>query len=115
MMKIMDSVDPVVAGGTFSGNLFGCAAGIEAIKQLWSNLASLNPGSLAWMSVTQISKPSSMVKTSPPSCGELVARLASTLQQANTAYSTNEITLKGGDGLLIRINCRLRKLALYFI
>ncbi|HSO12716.1 MAG TPA: aminotransferase class III-fold pyridoxal phosphate-dependent enzyme [Anaerolineales bacterium] len=31
MMKIMDPVDPVVAGGTFSGNLFGCAAGIEAL------------------------------------------------------------------------------------
>jgi glutamate-1-semialdehyde 2,1-aminomutase len=32
MMKIMDPVDPVVAGGTFSGNLFGCAAGIAAIE-----------------------------------------------------------------------------------
>jgi glutamate-1-semialdehyde 2,1-aminomutase len=31
MDKIMDPVDPVVAGGTFSGNLFGCAAGIEAL------------------------------------------------------------------------------------
>jgi glutamate-1-semialdehyde 2,1-aminomutase len=31
MMKIMDPVDPVVAGGTFSGNLFGCAAGIASI------------------------------------------------------------------------------------
>ena len=31
MMKIMDSDDPVVAGGTFSGNLFGCAAGLAAI------------------------------------------------------------------------------------
>ena len=31
MMKIMDPVDPVVAGGTFSGNLFGCAAGIAAL------------------------------------------------------------------------------------
>jgi len=30
--KIMDPIDPVVAGGTFSGNLFGCAAGIEAMK-----------------------------------------------------------------------------------
>lgn len=32
MMKIMDPVDPVVAGGTYSGNLMGCAAGIESIK-----------------------------------------------------------------------------------
>jgi len=31
MRKIMDPVDPVVAGGTFSGNLFGCAAGIAAL------------------------------------------------------------------------------------
>lgn len=31
MMKIMDPVDPVVAGGTFSGNLFGCAAGVAAL------------------------------------------------------------------------------------
>lgn len=31
MMKIMDPVDPVIAGGTFSGNLFGCAAGIAAL------------------------------------------------------------------------------------
>jgi len=31
MSKIMDPVDPVVAGGTFSGNLFGCAAGIAAM------------------------------------------------------------------------------------
>ena len=31
MMKIMDPVDPVVAGGTFSGNLFGCAAGIASL------------------------------------------------------------------------------------
>lgn len=30
MMKIMDPIDPVVAGGTFSGNLFGCAAGIAS-------------------------------------------------------------------------------------
>lgn len=31
MQKIMDPVDPVVAGGTFSGNLMGCAAGLAAI------------------------------------------------------------------------------------
>jgi len=31
MMKIMDPVDPVIAGGTFSGNLFGCAAGIASL------------------------------------------------------------------------------------
>lgn len=31
MSKIMDPVDPVIAGGTFSGNLFGCAAGIAAL------------------------------------------------------------------------------------
>ena len=31
MAKIMDPVDPVIAGGTFSGNLFGCAAGIAAM------------------------------------------------------------------------------------
>ncbi len=31
MMKIMDPLDPVVAGGTFSGNLFGCAAGLAAL------------------------------------------------------------------------------------
>jgi len=31
MMKIMDPVDPVIAGGTFSGNLMGCAAGITAL------------------------------------------------------------------------------------
>jgi glutamate-1-semialdehyde 2,1-aminomutase len=28
----MDPVDPVVAGGTFSGNLFGCAAGIASLS-----------------------------------------------------------------------------------
>lgn len=32
MSKIMDPINPVVAGGTFSGNLFGCAAGIAAIE-----------------------------------------------------------------------------------
>lgn len=32
MQKIMDPVDPVIAGGTFSGNLFGCAAGIAALS-----------------------------------------------------------------------------------
>jgi len=32
MNKIMDPVDPVVAGGTFSGNLFGCAAGIASLS-----------------------------------------------------------------------------------
>jgi glutamate-1-semialdehyde 2,1-aminomutase len=31
MLKIMDPVDPVVVGGTFSGNLLGCAAGIAAL------------------------------------------------------------------------------------
>lgn len=31
MDKIMDPVNPVIAGGTFSGNLFGCAAGIAAL------------------------------------------------------------------------------------
>ncbi len=31
MSKIMDPVDPVIAGGTFSGNLMGCAAGLAAI------------------------------------------------------------------------------------
>ncbi len=31
MQKIMDPVDPVIAGGTFSGNLLGCAAGIGAL------------------------------------------------------------------------------------
>lgn len=31
MRKILDPVDPVVAGGTFSGNLLGCAAGIAAM------------------------------------------------------------------------------------
>lgn len=31
MAKIMDPVDPVIAGGTFSGNLMGCAAGLAAI------------------------------------------------------------------------------------
>jgi glutamate-1-semialdehyde 2,1-aminomutase len=30
--KIMDPVDPVVSGGTFSGNLLGCAAGVAALK-----------------------------------------------------------------------------------
>lgn len=32
MMKIMDPTDPVVAGGTFSGNLMGCAAGIASME-----------------------------------------------------------------------------------
>jgi|WetSurSiteA1Bulk_404760.scaffolds.fasta_scaffold02331_3 glutamate-1-semialdehyde 2,1-aminomutase len=32
MEKIMDPKDPVVAGGTFSGNLMGCAAGIAAME-----------------------------------------------------------------------------------
>jgi glutamate-1-semialdehyde 2,1-aminomutase len=31
MAKIMDPLDPVIAGGTFSGNLMGCAAGIAAL------------------------------------------------------------------------------------
>ncbi len=31
MMKIMDPEDPVIAGGTFSGNLLGCSAGLAAI------------------------------------------------------------------------------------
>lgn len=31
MDKIMDPIDPVVAGGTFSGNLLGCAAGVTAL------------------------------------------------------------------------------------
>jgi glutamate-1-semialdehyde 2,1-aminomutase len=31
MMKIMDPEDPVIAGGTFSGNLLGCAAGLAAL------------------------------------------------------------------------------------
>jgi glutamate-1-semialdehyde 2,1-aminomutase len=31
MKKIMDPEDPVTAGGTFSGNLLGCAAGLAAI------------------------------------------------------------------------------------
>ena len=30
-MKIMDPEDPVIAGGTFSGNLMGCAAGLAAM------------------------------------------------------------------------------------
>jgi glutamate-1-semialdehyde 2,1-aminomutase len=32
MQKIMDPVDPVFAGGTFSGNLLGCTAGIAAME-----------------------------------------------------------------------------------
>jgi glutamate-1-semialdehyde 2,1-aminomutase len=32
MAKIMDPQDPVVAGGTFSGNLMGCAAGLAAMR-----------------------------------------------------------------------------------
>jgi glutamate-1-semialdehyde 2,1-aminomutase len=32
MRKIMDPVDPVIAGGTFSGNLLGCAAGMAAMS-----------------------------------------------------------------------------------
>jgi glutamate-1-semialdehyde 2,1-aminomutase len=32
MQKIMDPVYPVIAGGTFSGNLLGCAAGIAAFE-----------------------------------------------------------------------------------
>ena len=32
MQKIMDPVDPVIAGGTFSGNLIGCAAGLAAMR-----------------------------------------------------------------------------------
>jgi len=31
MAKIMDERDPVIAGGTFSGNLLGCAAGLAAM------------------------------------------------------------------------------------
>lgn len=31
MQKIMDPVDPVIAGGTFSGNIPGCAAGLAAM------------------------------------------------------------------------------------
>jgi hypothetical protein len=34
MMKIMDPEDPVVAGGTFSGNLLGCAAGLAVMKSM---------------------------------------------------------------------------------
>jgi len=32
MAKIMDPEDPVIAGGTFSGNLLGCAAGLAAMR-----------------------------------------------------------------------------------
>jgi glutamate-1-semialdehyde 2,1-aminomutase len=32
MMKIMDPENPVVAGGTYSGNLLGCAAGVAAMS-----------------------------------------------------------------------------------
>ena len=32
MQKIMDPEDPVTAGGTFSGNLLGCAAGIASLR-----------------------------------------------------------------------------------
>ena len=32
LQKIMDSEDPVIAGGTFSGNLLGCAAGLAAMS-----------------------------------------------------------------------------------
>lgn len=32
MDKIMDPINPVVAGGTFTGNLIGCAAGLAAMK-----------------------------------------------------------------------------------
>ncbi|MBI2435865.1 MAG: aminotransferase class III-fold pyridoxal phosphate-dependent enzyme [Candidatus Hydrogenedentes bacterium] len=32
MRKVMDPEDPVVAGGTFSGNLMGCAAGLAAFS-----------------------------------------------------------------------------------
>jgi glutamate-1-semialdehyde 2,1-aminomutase len=32
MQKIMDPVDPVISGGTFSGSLLGCAAGLAAMK-----------------------------------------------------------------------------------
>ena len=32
MAKIMDPLDPVIAGGTFSGNLVGCAAGLTAMQ-----------------------------------------------------------------------------------
>jgi glutamate-1-semialdehyde 2,1-aminomutase len=32
MQKIMDPDDPVIAGGTFSGNLLGCAAGLAAFQ-----------------------------------------------------------------------------------
>ena len=32
MQKMMDPVDPVVAGGTYSGNLMGCAAGLAAME-----------------------------------------------------------------------------------
>ena len=31
MAKIMDPVDPVIAGGTYTGNLMGCAAGVVAL------------------------------------------------------------------------------------
>lgn len=31
MAKIMDPIDPVIAGGTFTGNLMGCAAGVVAL------------------------------------------------------------------------------------
>lgn len=32
LAKVMDANDPVVAGGTFSGNLLGCAAGLAAMR-----------------------------------------------------------------------------------
>jgi glutamate-1-semialdehyde 2,1-aminomutase len=32
MQKIIDPVDPVIAGGTFSGNLLGCASGLAAMQ-----------------------------------------------------------------------------------
>ena len=31
MAKIIDPQDPVIAGGTFSGNIPGCAAGLAAL------------------------------------------------------------------------------------
>jgi glutamate-1-semialdehyde 2,1-aminomutase len=32
LAKVMDPEDPVIAGGTFSGNLLGCAAGLAAMR-----------------------------------------------------------------------------------
>jgi glutamate-1-semialdehyde 2,1-aminomutase len=87
MMKIMDPIDPVVAGGTFSGNLFGCAAGIEALTIMEQ------PGFFnSWLK--RVDNFYAELQTSPPLCRDWAVRLAST----SARVSLSRITITSPSG-----------------